>query len=561
MPLISAVASASPRKAAGADRVFPPPLPGPEAFLSYRLVVPLLFWAIGMLMAHHPMILSGLALVQLNPGDTRLNNYILEHSYRWVLQQPGHEAFWDMPFFFPAPNTAAYTDVLLSVAPLYWVWRLFGVAADTSLQLWMLTLSSLNFLAAYLFLRRAVVVGSLGSSVGAFLFAFASVRIAQVGHQQLLGHFYTVVAVYALVRIFRAPMSSSAPPRLLIWIAVFFLSVVAQLYAGFYLGWFVVLGLGIAALWALARPGYRGLLRSVVVSHPLMIGAVATAAALLLLPMAVHYLEAARQVGMRPFLEVYGMLPRPHSWFYMGEQHWLYGRFMGPDIFRRMPIPHEQQIGLGFATLVMVVAGLFRERRRPLIGLMLVVLVACVVLATTLPKQITLWHGPFHLVPGAKAIRAVSRIALLMLIPASVGVAVFIDRMRHRHLGLALAMAALVVLEQGRSTGSYSKEWNRAEVARLAQRIPTQCQAFFFSPVEAPGGELDWPEWKYQVDALWAQMEAGIPTVNGYSGNHPPGWGNLNHNIIRDASDEARLRDALNQWAQTWALDEICWIR
>src|SRR3712207_6730919 len=104
---------------------------------------------LGLAMAHHPTLLSGFARIQGDPGDTRLNNYVLEHGYRWLSAAPGHERFWSPPIFYPAPNTAAYSDILLGVAPFYWFWRLVGLEADTAFQCWTLTVSSLNIVAAY----------------------------------------------------------------------------------------------------------------------------------------------------------------------------------------------------------------------------------------------------------------------------------------------------------------------------------------------------------------------------------------------------------------------------
>ncbi|HLB10434.1 MAG TPA: hypothetical protein VK617_12925, partial [Gemmatimonadaceae bacterium] len=54
-------------------------------------------WIVGMLLQFHPILLSGLSRMQSDWGDTRLNNYILEHGYRWLIGMPGHERFWSPP--------------------------------------------------------------------------------------------------------------------------------------------------------------------------------------------------------------------------------------------------------------------------------------------------------------------------------------------------------------------------------------------------------------------------------------------------------------------------------
>ena len=128
--------------------------------------------AAGILMAHHPMILSGLKRMQRDLGDTRFNNYVIEHGYRWFRGEPNHADFWCPPIFFPTRNTAAYSDLLLSVVPIYGVFRACGLPPDTSFQFWMIAISGLNFLFAFHFLSRRLRLSPMAAGVGAFLFAF-----------------------------------------------------------------------------------------------------------------------------------------------------------------------------------------------------------------------------------------------------------------------------------------------------------------------------------------------------------------------------------------------------
>src|SRR5687768_1748130 len=107
-----------------------------RARLGWGVVVPIGFCLAAVVLAMHPTVLSGLRLIQTDLGDTRLNMYLLEHSYRWVRGEPSHGDFWSPPFFYPAHNTAAYTDLLLGAAPLFWAWRVLGAVPDTAFQLW-----------------------------------------------------------------------------------------------------------------------------------------------------------------------------------------------------------------------------------------------------------------------------------------------------------------------------------------------------------------------------------------------------------------------------------------
>jgi len=215
----------------------------------------LVFLSVGLWCAFYPMLLSTFRRMEVNTGDTRLLNFILEHSYRWFRSWLTFHpiSLWDQPIFFPTVNVGAYSDILLGSAPIYWLLRIGRFAPDTAFQLWMVAILILDFVSMALFLRNCLGFGRLPSAVGAFLFAFGSPRLAQLGHQQLLPQFFTMFAVYGLFRFFE-PRKMSAKQG----IHIFFLCFAAQLWAGFYLGWYLFLGLLVAAIWRCACSGIAG---------------------------------------------------------------------------------------------------------------------------------------------------------------------------------------------------------------------------------------------------------------------------------------------------------------
>src|SRR5262249_54654073 len=150
---------------------------------------------IGLALTFWPMFRSGFALVPGDLGDARFINYVLEHDYRWAIRDPNHPDLWSTPALFPLPNTLAFSDNLLGVAPLYGLWRVLGAGPQTALQLWALTCAILDFGAFWLYARRCWSLGAFASGLAAFVFAFGNVRIAQINHLQLLPQFYSVVAL------------------------------------------------------------------------------------------------------------------------------------------------------------------------------------------------------------------------------------------------------------------------------------------------------------------------------------------------------------------------------
>jgi hypothetical protein len=339
--------------------------------------------AVGLLMAHHPMLLSGLQRVQVELGDTRFNNYVLEHGYRWWIAAPQHGDFWNPPFFYPVRNVAAYSDLLISVAPVYAAFRALGLPADTSYQFWLIAMSALNYLVASHFLARRLGLGGVPTAAGAFLFAFGAPRINQLGHPQLLPQFFSLVTIDALFGLFAMGPLAPAPSakRAVLWLAAV-LGVVAQLYAGFYLGWFLILALGLAAIVGLASGGTRDRFLAVLRRDVFLIAMATGVGAFLLWPLVAHYLAAARAVAPRYSPTVRQFLPDWTAFFSLGPDSWLWGWWAGPDEAPWHEREGEKRLGIGLLTTLACGLGLYAKRDHPAVGLLIwtgLVLELCVI--------------------------------------------------------------------------------------------------------------------------------------------------------------------------------------
>ncbi|WP_223635890.1 hypothetical protein [Corallococcus sp. EGB] len=498
---------------------------------------------LALLLSHHPAILSGLRLVQGDEGDIRFNHYILEHGWRFVSGDPAHARFWDPPMFHPEPNVAAFSDVLLGVAPFYWAWRVLGLGADVSWQLWALTMAALNYGSAVWLLRRGFGLGVLPSVVGALLFTAGAPRINQLNHPQLEGQFFALLAVGAVVALTRPETDRR---RGVAWAALLVGAFVAQLYAGFYWGWFLFFFLLLAFIAGLVMRDTRGPLMTALRCHLPALAGFGVVGLALLAPLVLHSRQAISTVGLRTFADVSPMVPRFWSWFFVGQDSWLYGWTNGFSQFQRIHMSWEHRLGLGLVTPVLAGLGLWRARSRPAVRVLLVLAVASLLLASRYTGGHTPWWFIFHGVPGAAAIRALARIGVWLLVPAAVGLALFLQRQwESGRAALAVGLGALCLLEQGLSGPAYDRHESRADVEAVAARIAPGCAAFFYAPTS---GEA--PEWKYHLDAIWASAERGVPTVNGYSGNSPRGW-ELQDNRRFDAEAAARIDRELESWMRS----------
>jgi hypothetical protein len=521
-------------------------------------IVATTFCAIGLLLALHPMLLTELSRMQGAPVDTRLNNYVLELEYRWA-SSGGRRSLWNAGFFHPVSNVAAFGDVQLGAMPYYAIWRIAGRPYDTAFQLWWMTILTLDFAAFWFLLRRTIQASPLAAGFGSFLFAFGAPRVNQAGHEQLLAQFYIVAALYALYRLAhrapRAPVSAA-------WLFVLSAAVVAQLYTGFYFGWFFLLALVLTGLWVAMVPSFRSMAAPVFRHRWRALLAAGALGVIATLPLWLHYREAALIVGMREWPVVERLLPQPQSWIYLGPFSWLYRWQYGLAPFRVLVLDQEHRLGIGLVTMLVAGIGLYRGRREPGTKLLVLVCATLVLCVTTVPIGEWLWRLVFEAVPGAAAIRAVARIGILMLIPVGLGAAYFVDRVRPRAALLALALGASV-LEQAQTTPSYDKLAVRRDVQALASQIGAHCDAFLFTPLAGAEWERSgFEDGKHQLDAMWAGLLTGIPTLNGLSGNVPPGWDFAQVTIRTDAGEE-RIGRALGDWCRRWDLDatRVCRIR
>lgn len=508
-------------------------------------------WLVGLLACFLPTFASGFATVQGFPGnDPRLVAFILEHSYRWLAGLPGHGDFWSPPIFFPELGVGAYTEMLIGTAPPYWIARALGASPLTAYQLWMLACWSLNFVAGYALLRTVFAVGRAPASAGAYLFAFASARMATMMHQQLVPYFFPALAIVAAARVL-APTTSRA--RAALWIATFALALAAQAYTSLYVLYFFVLALVAALVWALILPSLRRPLLAALRRHAPALAVGAVASALLVAPLALRYLTAAAEVGVRA--HDVERLPRVWSWLLMGPGNVVWGWLDHRPRFAPWSRPMHHN-GLGFLTLALAAVGLLRARRSPAVLTFVLATATVFILTLRLPGDLSLWPLTRRLVPGGEAIRAVARVGALLLFPGAAGLALFFEQRRGRWPAVVLlGLAALALGEQANVSYGFDKRHVEWRIARMAAAVDPTCRAFF---LVARGVAADHD---VQDDAMWVALATGVPTVNGRSGATPPGW-ELDRAHVTSDDERARLAARLDAWRARHALGagDVCWV-
>ncbi len=464
-------------------------------------------------------------------GDTRFNAYILEYFFRWLTGQT--RGYWNAPFFFPFQQTIAFSDNLLGSAPFYALFRFTGLDGASAFQGWYILGFILNFTAAVYVLWH-LHLKPLAVGIGAFFFTFGLPLLAQENHVQLLYRFCVPIVCYLLWRFYQQPRL-----RTLIYLIAW---LVWQFYLTIYTGVFLLLLLSILmgllpffnpaqTFWKhlMVLPRCLGKAWSQAFLTERILAVISTSVlSLAFLLLFLPYYQVTKIYGFsRSFQTILTLLPRLQSYL-LADNSQLWGSIA--RILPRVPFPWEHQLFPGLAILLLILVGIvgrFNNENRSLawwhFGSALV-LMAITLEVHGFSAYLLVWQ-----IPGINSIRAVTRSILVLMWPFSLfaawafdGILQLFDKKHRWMLAFTYLIAALLIAESVfYNHDTYIKAEAQARLEVLRQEIPTKLPA---NPILFVAWNQREPYWTNEIDAMLLAQELGWPTLNGYSGNFPPGY-------------------------------------
>jgi hypothetical protein len=517
-----------------------------------RWTLPALITVAAYMVLVRPYVSTGTVLGDL--GDARFNLYILEHTFRWLI---GLDASYQSPdFYYPYPGVLLFSDTHVGSVPFYVLFRSLGASPFTAFTLWIFAGYVLTFWASYhAFLRFGF--DPLSAAIGAVVFSFSLPSLAQVGHAQLTYRAGIPLAFLGFSNLLRRGSVRDA--------CLLVVSVSYQFLCNVYLGVFLLLALGAFAIWliVLDRDWRRfaklpsqlieDMRRHFVSSVVWLSGTAATIAATVLLLYAHQRWGALYGLG-RHWQEVSEMVPRPQSYFLMNVlRYWdvVYTTVVN----LRVPVAHEHNLFFGVGALCLFAVGsaatLSGRLPTDIERLSKAALLALAFLFVCLTKfgNVSLYYY-ISVLPGLNAIRAVSRVGIVLVFPATLVVAAGIHFMLRARPVLPGAIAVLllttivaaeiVMLEK--SSFKIQEANSRVDSVMNAARERSagiEKPILFFNK----GGELGY---KLHLDAMFAAQRLGWPTVNGYSSAGVPG-----SDYQPDCDTPANQVDAYQGWSRS----------
>ena len=341
----------------------------------------------------------------------------------------------------------------------------------------------------------------------------------------------------------------------------------AWLLTGYYMAWFTtlfacLLGLAAGAIW-LATPGRPGLRRfAPAVIWPLPV--IAVVLVLSLLPFLRVYLPKARETGMHPVAAMMAFSPSVPDLLHFGPDNYLFGwldRAMTAAIRPGFATTGEHVIGFTPVLLLLALAGAVLAWRRtaaPWAGPVVfwralsLAFIASLVIVVHVGSH-TIWLLIYEHVPGAGAVRTVTRYVLLLLVPGCLLAMVALAAIGARSRAAAVVLGAVLVAEQ--FSGADPARLDRfAQLRALAAlpAAPAACRSFFLRDPEA-APDMDFGRMLLaNIDAMMMAELRHVPTLNGAASFHPEGDDLL---FIQEPGYLSRVANTVHRYG---ILDGLC---
>jgi len=427
-------------------------------------------------------------------GDPLLVTWILWWTSHTV---PLSSAWWNAPAFYPSSGVLAFSENLLSLAPLTGPVIWFTHSPVLAYNLAYLASFVLSGLAAY-FLGFVITRSHAAAFVAAIAFAFAPYRLSHTQHLQLLSSYWMPVAVAALHLFVERPAWRWA----ILFSAAWVLQALASGYYLFFLSTFAVLWMA----WFLPRRVSLGDAARLAVAW--------LAGAILLAPILVGYRTIQASYGFRRSpvemvnysADVLGVFSAaPDSWLWS----WLHSS-----------VGSESEQFPGVTLILLVILGLRKTRGlSPFWFYAGTTVVMWMLSLGPVPRMAGTAigvPGPYAVLavlPGFDAIRVLARFWMVAVMCLAIAAAIVVARIRSartRAIVMTIAVAGLL-----------ADAWPRTFpiVSVPAMRVTST----------SGRARLGLPLHETETETMYGAIAQGRPVFNGYSGYAAP-----QHAALRD---------------------------
>ncbi len=493
-------------------------------------------------------------------GDGRFTALITEHWWQFLC---GRERFGSIPIFYPNHTALGYSDLHLGFGVFHSLFRLLGMDLYLAFKWSVFALHLLGLVTMFYMLRRTLGVGTVWSMFGTVAFSHCCALSAVSLHPQLFA-----AGMLPLLFIFYAGFVHNFEQRkkrnLYAYLTLFWFAFLT--YTSWYMACFtgifcLVFIIGYLFLMKGMRPGVSKRVSKWFSEMGFDILGYIVFFIVLYIPFLSIYIPVIREGSLYTYSGYY--LPDPIDLINVTESNAMFGWLMRLLQMSARGRDHEVAEGFSLIALVMfliVVVHLFSKRGKREKEMLVIpktvavsVLVCLLLMIRWDGEDGSLWAIVYALLPPAKALHAVARFLLWLCFPMSAVTAYWADKMPvFQGKGKGLVISCLILGLMAFSTvrvGGLMTLFTHSDRKAFMDSIseaPQDMQSFYIVDSAKTGED----QYVYQLDAWEVAEQTGIPTLNGYSGHYPAGWG------VWDICGEY-YEEYAAYWAQQYGLEKV----
>ncbi len=471
----------------------------------------------------YPVWLHAVTRLPTNPGDPLLNTWIIAWDAHALLTDSLH--LFDANNFFPARNTLAYSEHLLSTALLNMPILLAAAEPVCAYNFALLTSFIVGGVGMYLLLLH-YTRNRYAAFLAGLAFAFNPYRFAAIDHLHLITTQWIPFALLYLDRYLCSRKSRDLALCILFWL----LTALSSWHLAVFVS--VILGIYLLYNWLTDRAAFTG-----AVWWQLIIGAVIIA--LIMLPIFIPYLKVFSLLRAARSADIGDFFAAHLSDYLTARNHnHLWGSISAPWRARE-GFTVESNLFQGFLFPALALTSLWLLKRRTSRHLLLplwLIMILNVALTFALPYRIAR-----TIIPPLALIRVPTRWIIganfAMIILGGFTLAVLFTRIR-RAAPLVVLICAVWILLEGYSAPIHEAKIGALdEVAEVYHWLARQDGDFgvLELPLYAAPRRQEYPEAQRQYASTlhWKRI------VNGYSGFTPPHYLEIDERVVDFPSSES----------------------
>ena len=497
-----------------------------------------------------------------NMGDSRLESLFMEHWYKVF---HGQEAIRDLSIFYPVKNTLGYADALFLLSLPYSFLRAMGYQWMTAYQLTLIGTHFLGGLFLTWFLRKGLKLPFGACVIGLIIGNFSNSYSLLIIQTQ-----FVTFSLVPLFFIFMKNFYDCLTPDLtrsrniygILSIFLFAGIMVTNFYTGFFLAFFLLIFYIVIVIYLLKNNCFNVKhALQIVKNNKIEILMYIVCVIIALLPFFWIYLPVFTEMGGRSWEFITLYLPYWYDLFNVSPSNIIWS-------FPNTSSWHEFGFPLITGILLIVICSIYIKRYfnsrsqgknitfYMTIGfsLTIAVILLFILKFEILNEIFSLWYFIFNLVPGASAIRMVTRFIPFLSLPAGILIAIFLsERIRFSDkisiktfLTYMLLIVAIFIEHQ--NTGFYTG-WSKSDMNDYLNKVsppPDDCESFFLvNNIKRSYHDI------YHLDAWSIATRFNIKTINGYSAQTPKNWWLMHEmDTIKNYTD-------LSYWIDEYKLNNV----